>query len=113
MAVRCSSSLRRTRVSSVEYVTRLTRKWSEMKSSMFKEGNTSLQQQLNLYYFYFLLGTAVAQWLTCCATNRKFAGSIPDFVMEILTDINPSDRTMALGSTEPLTEMRSWSISWG
>ena len=23
------------------------------------------------------LGTAVAQWLTCCATNRKVAGSIP------------------------------------
>jgi len=22
-------------------------------------------------------GTAVAQWLKCCATNRKFAGSIP------------------------------------
>ena len=24
------------------------------------------------------LGTAVAQWLRCCATNRKVAGSIPD-----------------------------------
>ena len=23
-------------------------------------------------------GTAVAQWLRCCATNRKVAGSIPD-----------------------------------
>jgi hypothetical protein len=23
-----------------------------------------------------LLGTAVAQWLRCCATNRKVAGSI-------------------------------------
>ena len=22
-------------------------------------------------------GTAVAQWLRCCATNRKVAGSIP------------------------------------
>ena len=26
------------------------------------------------------LGTAVAQWLRCCATNRKVAGSIPDGV---------------------------------
>ena len=26
----------------------------------------------------FLLGTAVAQWLRCCATNRKVAGSSPD-----------------------------------
>jgi len=25
-------------------------------------------------------GTAVAQWLRCCATNRKVAGSIPDGV---------------------------------
>ena len=27
--------------------------------------------------------TAVAQWLRCCATNRKVAGSIPDGVIEI------------------------------
>ena len=38
----------------------------------------------------------VAQWLRCCATNRKVAGSIPD-------GVNPSDRTMVLGSTQPLT----------
>ena len=24
------------------------------------------------------MGTAVAQWLGCCATNRKVAGSTPD-----------------------------------
>jgi len=29
-----------------------------------------------LMYFIFW-GTAVAQWLRCCATNRKVAGSIP------------------------------------
>ena len=28
-------------------------------------------------------GTAVAQRLRCCATNRKVAGSIPDGVIEI------------------------------
>ena len=27
--------------------------------------------------------TAVAQWLRCCATNRKVAGSIPDGVISI------------------------------
>jgi hypothetical protein len=27
--------------------------------------------------------TAVAQWLRCCATNRKVAGSIPDGVIGI------------------------------
>ena len=29
------------------------------------------------------LGTAVAQWLRCCATNLKVAGSIPDDVIGI------------------------------
>jgi hypothetical protein len=33
--------------------------------------------------------------------------------LEIFIDINPSDRTMALGSTKPLTEMSTRSISWG
>jgi len=28
-------------------------------------------------------GTAVAQWLRCCATNRKVAGSIPACVIGI------------------------------
>ena len=28
-------------------------------------------------------GTAVAQWLRCCATNRKVAGSIPTGVIGI------------------------------
>ena len=29
------------------------------------------------------MGTAVAQWLRCCATNRKVAGSIPSGVTGI------------------------------
>ena len=45
----------------------------------------------------------MAQWLSCCATNWKIAGSIPVGVIGFLIDINPSDRTMALGSTQPLT----------
>ena len=59
------------------------------------------------------LGTAVAQWLRRCATNLKVAGSIPDGVIGIFHWHNPSDRTMALGSTQPLTEMSTRSISWG
>jgi hypothetical protein len=54
-----------------------------------------------------------AQWLRYCATNQKVAVSIPDGVMEFFNDINPSDRTMVLGSTQPLTEMSTRSISWG
>jgi hypothetical protein len=33
--------------------------------------------------------------------------------LEFFIDINPSDRTMALGSTQLLTEMSTRSISWG
>ena len=58
-------------------------------------------------------GTAVAQWLRCCATNRKVTGSIPGGVMEIFHWHNPSDRTMALASTQPLKEMSTRRISWG
>ena len=58
-------------------------------------------------------GTAVAQWLRCCATNRKVAGTIPDGVIGIFHRHNPSDRTMNLGSTQPLTEMSTRRISWG
>jgi len=32
-------------------------------------------------------GTAVAQWLRCCATNRKVAGSIPAGVIVSFIDI--------------------------
>ena len=32
-------------------------------------------------------GTAVAQWLRCCATNRKVAGSIPASVSGFFIDI--------------------------
>jgi len=32
-------------------------------------------------------GTAVAQWLRCCATNRKVAGSIPAGASGFFIDI--------------------------
>ena len=35
-----------------------------------------------------LWGTAVAQWLRCCATIRKVAGSIPAGVSGFFIDIN-------------------------
>jgi len=38
------------------------------------------------FYLIRLLGTAVAQWLRCCATNRKVAGSIPDGVSGFFVD---------------------------
>ena len=53
----------------------------------------------------------MAQWLRCCATNRKVAGSIPAGVSGIFYWHNPSDRTVALGSTQTLTEMSTRSTS--
>ena len=55
----------------------------------------------------------MAEWLRYYATNRKVAGSIPDGFIGIFHWYNPSDRTMALGSTQRLTEMSTRSISWG
>ena len=52
-------------------------------------------------------------WLRHCATSRKVAGSIPDDVITIFHWHNPSGLTMALGSTQSLTEMSTRNISWG
>jgi hypothetical protein len=58
-------------------------------------------------------GTRWHSWLRHCATNRKVVGSIPDGVIGIFHWHNPCGRTMALGSTQPLTEMSTRNISWG
>jgi hypothetical protein len=59
------------------------------------------------------VGHAGPSWLRHCATNRKVAGSIPDAVIGIFYWHNPSGRTMALGLTQPLTDMSTRNISWG
>ena len=48
-----------------------------------------------------------------CDTNRKVTGSIPGGVIRFFHWHNPSGRTMALGLTQPLTEMSTRNISWG
>ena len=55
----------------------------------------------------------MAQLVEALATNQKVAGSIPDGVIGIFHLHNPSGRTMALGLTQPLTEMSTRNISWG
>ena len=42
---------------------------------------------LHSYCIQITMGTAVAQWLRCCATNRKVAGSIPAGVGGFFIDI--------------------------
>ena len=73
---------------------------------------------LNHSIFNFVLlrvppGTRSCSWLRHCARSRKVAGSIPDGVIGIFHRHNPRDRTMTLGSTQPLTEMSTRNISWG
>jgi len=57
------------------------------------------------------MGHAVAQLVE--ALRYKVAGSIPDGVNGFFHGHNPSGRTMALGSTQPLTEMSTRNVSWG
>jgi hypothetical protein len=53
-------------------------------------------------------------WLRHYATSRKVAGWSPDDVTEFFFNVpNPSSRTMALGSTQPLTEMSTRNLPRG
>jgi hypothetical protein len=64
-------------------------------------------------YTYLFGGTRWRSWLRHYATNRKVVGSIPDDVIGFFNLSNPSSRTMALGSTQPLTEMSTKKIPGG
>jgi hypothetical protein len=66
-----------------------------------------------IIYTYYILYTRWRSWLRHCAKNRKVVGSIPDGVIGIFHWHNPSGRAMALGSTQPVTEMSTRNISWG
>ena len=48
-----------------------------------------------------------------CATSPKVPGSIPGGVTGFFSDTFPSDRTMALGSTQPLLKMSTRNIPGG
>ena len=48
---------------------------------------TCMMIRVNLRDICVCVGTAVAQWLRCCATNRKVAGSIPAGVSGFFIDI--------------------------
>jgi hypothetical protein len=58
-------------------------------------------------------GPGVALWLRRCATSRTVPGSIPRGVTGFFSDVFPSDRTMALGSTQPLGKMSTRNILGG
>jgi hypothetical protein len=47
-----------------------------------------------------------------CGISQKVAGSIPDGAIAIFHRHNPSARTVALGTIQPLTENSTKNISW-
>jgi hypothetical protein len=63
--------------------------------------------------FKLYIDTRWHSWLRHCTTSRKVAGSILDGVVGIFHLHNPSGRTLALGSTQPVTEMSTRNISFG
>jgi hypothetical protein len=52
-------------------------------------------------------------WLRHYATSRKVAGSISDEAIGFFNWTNPSSRTMAMGSTQALTEMSTRNLPGG
>jgi hypothetical protein len=60
------------------------------------------------------VGTPWRCWLRHCSTSQKVVGLIPDGIIGISHwhTHNPFGRTMALGSTQHLTEMSTRNISW-
>ena len=50
---------------------------------------SKISEESNLHHLILLCswGTVVAQWLRCCATNQKVAGSIPAGVTGFFIDI--------------------------
>jgi hypothetical protein len=58
-------------------------------------------------------GTRWRNWLSHCAISREVTVSNPDGVTGIFQCLNPSGRIVALGWTQPLTEMSTRNPSWG
>ena len=53
------------------------------QNKIFSRDKTEGKLATNSANYISIKGTAVAQWLRCCATNRKVAGSIKDGVTGI------------------------------
>ena len=81
------------------------------RAVMWKRGEKVIEPPPNNVWFLLRL-SRWRSWLRHCATSRKVAGSIPSVVAGIFYSHNPSGRTKALGSTQPLTEMSTRNIFW-
>ena len=59
--------------------------------------NPGVHYETPCIYIYIFMGIAVAQWLKCCATERKIAGSIPAGVSKFFIDIKSFRSHYCLG----------------
>ena len=58
------------------------------------------------------MGTAVAQWLRCCATNQKVAGSIPPGVSGFFFDTKSFRSHYGPGIDSASNEVSTRRIFW-
>jgi hypothetical protein len=80
----------------------------------FINRKTRVYNFLILLFFYTNIGgTPKRSWLRLYATSRKVADSIPDKVIGFFNLLNPANRTMTLGSTQPLTEISTRNLPGG
>ena len=87
-------------------------RWWHTWQMMALELGISTEKYCTLFVHVLSVITRWRSSLRHCATSRKVAGSIPDGVTGIFHWHNPSGRSLALGSTQPLTEMSTRNISW-
>jgi hypothetical protein len=71
-----------------------------------------MKRDIYLFMVYLMALVHAVAWLRHYTTSREVAGSIPD-VIGFSNLSNPSSRTMALGSTQPPTEMSTRNLPGG
>jgi len=85
--------------------------WPQNLKMKTKSTNTQLNLQHKLLIIDMNVGKRKVQWLRCCATNQKVAGSIPDGVIGIFHWHNPSDSTMATSISQGVKSCRCVSVT--
>jgi hypothetical protein len=68
---------------------------------------------MQIIYLFLISWSAVTQLGEALHYNPKVEVLITDGVTGVFYFLNPSGRTMALGLTQPLSEMSTKGIPWG
>jgi hypothetical protein len=79
------------------------------------ERETFNKIQERAYYGYLVDICRGTRWRNClrhCAIILNFAVSVPGYLIGIFQGHNPYDRTLALASTQPPTEVNTRNIFW-